>query len=103
MVERRKHKRESIRLAVDLEANGKRLMLYTRDISIGGVFLKANGQPPPPVGAVVKLIFSATPSAEEPYTLKARVQRSNDSGIALTFVDFGLDDLGFIEGMLGRV
>ena len=100
MTEKRKHRRSSIQLDIELVyPDGGSSRVKTRDLSIGGLFVEAIGNQPPKVGTLLTVNFSA-PHQSGTYSLKARVQRLTLNGIAMTFIDFGLDDLRFIETIL---
>lgn len=71
----------------------------TRDISISGVFVELTGKAPA-LGALLTLTFFPTSHHPETYSMRARVQRLSSVGIAMTFVEFSLDDLSFIEKLI---
>jgi hypothetical protein len=101
LTEKRKHRRSSIQLDVELVySEGGSSRVKTRDLSIGGLFVDAIGNQPPKVGTPLTVTFLSTPHQSGTYSLKARVQRLTLNGIAMTFIDFGLDDLRFIETIL---
>ena len=101
MTEKRKHRRSSIQLDVELVyPGGGSSKVRTRDLSIGGLFVGALGNQPPKVGAPLTVTFLSTPHPSGTYSLKARVQRLTLNGIAMTFIDFGLEDLRFVETIL---
>ena len=101
MTEKRKHRRSSIQLDVELVyPEGECSRVKTRDLSIGGLFVEAIGNQPPKVGALLTVTFLSAPHRSGTYSLKARVQRLTLNGIAMTFIDFGLDDLRFVETIL---
>ena len=101
MIEKRKHRRSSIQLDVELVyPGGRSSRVRTRDLSIGGLFVEAIGNQPPKIGALLTVTFLSVPHQGGAYSLKARVQRLSRNGIAMTFIDFGLDDLRFIDTIL---
>lgn len=101
MTEKRKHRRSSIQLDVELVyPEGGSSRVKTRDLSIGGLFVEAIGNQPPKLGTPLIVTFLSAPHQSGTYSLKARVQRLTLNGIAMTFIDFGLDDLRFIETIL---
>jgi hypothetical protein len=101
LTEKRKHKRSSIQLDVELVyPEGGSSRVKTCDLSIGGLFVEAIGNPPPKVGTPLTVTFLSIPHQSGTYSLKARVQRLTHNGIAMTFIDFDLDDLRFIETTL---
>ena len=101
MTEKRKHRRSSIRLDVELVyPEGGKNRAKTRDLSIEGLFVEAMGDQSPELGALVTITFLSIPHQSGTYSIRARVQRLTDNGIAMTFIDFGLDDLRFIETLL---
>ena len=101
MTEKRKHRRSSIQLDVELVyPGGGSSKVRTRDLSIGGLFVDAIGNQPPKVGTPLTVTFLSAPHQSGTYSLKARVQRLTLNGIAMTFIDFGLEDLRFVETIL---
>ena len=101
MTEKRKHRRSNIQLDVELVyPEGECSRVKTRDLSIGGFFVEAIGNQPPKVGTPLTVTFLSAPHQGGTYSLKARVRRLTHNGIAMTFIDFGLDDLRFIETLL---
>ncbi len=101
MAEKRKHRRSNIHLDVELVyPEGGSSRVKTRDISIGGFFVEAHDDRSPKVGTPLTVTFLSAPHQSGTYTLKVRVQRLTHNGIAMTFIDFGLDDLRFIETIL---
>jgi hypothetical protein len=101
LTEKRRHRRRSIQLDVELVyPEGGSSRVRTRDLSVGGLFVEAIGNQPPKVGTLLTVIFLSAPHQSGTYSLKARVQRLTDNGIAMTFIEFGLDDLRFIETIL---
>lgn len=101
MTEKREHRRSSIQLDVELVSpEGGRSRVKTRDLSIGGIFVEAIDNQSPKVGTPLTVTFLSVPYRGGTYPLKARVQRLTQNGIAMTFIDFGLDDLRFIETIL---
>ena len=101
MTEKRKHRRSSIQLDIELVyPDGGSSRVKTRDLSIGGLFVEAIGNQPPKLGTLLTVTFLSAPHQSGTYSLKASVQRLSLNGIAMTFIDFGLDDLRFIETIL---
>lgn len=101
MTEKRKYRRSSIQLDVELVyPEGGSSRVKTRDLSIGGLFVEAIGNQPPQVGTLLTVTFLSALHQSGAYSLKARVQRLTLNGIAMTFIDFGLDDLRFVETIL---
>ena len=100
-MEKRKHGRSSIRLEVELVyPGGGSSRVKLRDLSIEGLFVETMGGKPLEIGALLTIIFLSRPHQNGTYSIKARVQRLTGNGIAMTFIDFGLDDLRFIETLL---
>jgi hypothetical protein len=62
---------------------------HTRDISDSGVFVELTNKPHLPVGAHLKLQMLDSALPEIVFNMK--VERTNDEGIALSFVDYELD------------
>jgi hypothetical protein len=96
IVEQRKQQRTRAGLIVDITYPGGVLEgLKTRNISLGGVFVEAAGDPPP-VGEQVEIRFRLqSQNAVRP--LQARVVRSHDDGFALLFRNFALDDFEYLQ------
>ena len=100
-MEKRKHRRSSIQLDVELAyADGRSSQVKLRDLSIEGLFVEIMGQQPPAIGTRMKITFLSSPHPSGTYSINVRVQRLTDNGIAMTFTDFGLEDLMFIETLL---
>jgi hypothetical protein len=101
LTENRRHPRSLIRLGVELVFPGGRTeRATTRDLSIGGFFVESKGRELPSVGTPLTVTFLSTPRHSDPYSMRARVQRLTPDGLAMTFIDFSLNDLQFIEGLL---
>jgi len=101
LTEKRRHRRSNIQLDVELVyPEGGSSRVKTRDLSISGLFVEAIGNQPPKLGTLLTVTFLSAPHQSGTYSLKARVQRLTDNGIAMTFIEFGLDDLRFIETIL---
>ena len=101
MVERRKHKRSSIRAPIEMTSeDGRVVMMTSRDISIGGLFLVKNEDEIPAVGSRVSIKFVSTPGVKR--VLQGKIQRLTENGVVVTFVDFDLDDLQLINRLLGH-
>lgn len=101
MIEKRKHRRSSIRLDVELVyPGGGRSRVKIRDLSIEGLFVEVVGDKSPEIGSLLTIIFLSIPRQSGTYSIKARVQRLTDNGMAITFINFGLADLRFIETIL---
>lgn len=101
MTEKRQHRRSRVQLDVELAyPGGGSRRFKTRDLSIGGVFVEATGNESPKVGTILTITFLSIPHEGETNSVKARVQRQNHNGIAMTFIDFGLDDLRLIDSIL---
>ncbi len=89
MTEKRRHKRSSIQLDVELVyPEGGSSRVKTRDLSIGGLFVEAMGNQPPKVGTSLTVSFLSVPHHSGTYSLKARGPRLTLNGIAMTFIDF---------------
>lgn len=101
MTEKRQHRRSRVQLEVELTyPGGGSRRFKTRDLSIGGVFMEVTGNEPPKVGTNLTITFLSIPHEGGTNSIKARVQRLTPNGIAMTFIDFGLDDLRFIDSIL---
>lgn len=101
MTEKRRYRRSNIQLDIELiYPDGGSSRVKTRDLSIGGLFVEATGNQPPKLGTLLTVSFLSAPHQGGTYSLQARVQRLSLNGIAMTFIDFDLDDLRFIETIL---
>ena len=100
-MEKRKHPRSQVSLNVELAFPGGRTRnATTRDLSIGGFFVESKENESPSIGTPLSVTFLTTPHHADPYSIRARVQRLTPKGFAMTFIDFSLDDLRFIEKLL---
>ena len=87
--ERRQHHRIQVPLEVELthESIGT-VMLKTRDLSDGGVFLVMKDQPIPPEGSLVKVrLKGAFDGGELPPATTMKVVRLEGLGVGLEFID----------------
>jgi hypothetical protein len=101
LTENRRHPRSQVRLDVELAFPGGRTeKAMTRDLSVGGFFVELKRHELSSIGTPLTVTFLSSPHHSEPYTLHARVQRQTPDGIAMTFIDFSLDNLQFIEALL---
>lgn len=104
MVEKRKHRRNSVQLDVELVyPGGGNSRVKTRDLSIGGLFVDAPDTEPLKEGTSLTVIFLSDSPHGMTYSIKAKVQRLTRNGIAMTFIDFGLEDLRFIDSILSNL
>ena len=100
-MEKRKHKRSHIQLEIELVyPDGERSRLKTSDLSIGGFYVEATGNKLPELGTFLMTTFLSVSHKTGTHTIKARVQRLTHNGIAMTFVDFSLEDLQFLDAIL---
>jgi len=103
-MEKRKHRRNRVHLDVDLVyPGGEKIRVKTRDLSIGGLFVEATDIEPLKEGDPLTIIFLSIPPQGITYSIKAKVQRLTQNGIAVTFIDFGLEDLQFIDSILSSL
>lgn len=103
MTEKRIHGRNPIQLDVELVCSGDRKIRgKTRDISLGGLFIEAVGQELPAMGAPISVTFPLPPHQGGSRSLKGRVRRLTHDGIAVIFIDFGLDEMQFLDTLLSR-
>jgi hypothetical protein len=82
----RKHPRYRMFASVELRAGEETLILPAHNISLGGVYLTADGHDLSgfSVGLeVAVLMFDVLDSAKKPLTLQARVVRQDPAGMAL--------------------
>ncbi|MCR4301267.1 MAG: PilZ domain-containing protein [Sulfuricaulis sp.] len=100
MTEKRQHSRSLVRLEVELAySGGGTRRAETRDLGIGGLFVELTGEPLA-MGTPLTITFLSTAHHPGPYSMRARVQRQTPDGLAMTFIEFSLDDLRFIEALL---
>jgi hypothetical protein len=88
--DKRRHERVPVTVEVELvdPAIGK-LVVNTKDLSDGGLFLRLGPKPWPGVGSTVTVRLNQLLGGAEPPLLKARVVRETDEGVGLEFL---LDD-----------
>lgn len=89
--EKRRFERYPISLEVELSypslpGMGK-LVLQTKDMSDGGVFLFCSGEARPAIGTELLLKLTGTLNGEAPPTVKVKVARITDEGVGLQFLD----------------
>jgi hypothetical protein len=85
--ERRRHPRRPASLTARLLRDDEELgRLSTRDLSLGGVYLRRGNGPAPPMGAEVAVELESEDGSGS-RLVRARVVRVTDLGIALAFLD----------------
>jgi hypothetical protein len=91
VAEQRRHERYPIDVEVEItEPAIGRVVVVTRDMSDGGVFLRvAPGQGRPALGSEITLRVTQTLGGEEPPLVRGRVVRATDDGIGVAFLDPG--------------
>lgn len=90
MTENRKFERYAISLEVELNYPGTgKMILNTRDMSDGGVFLYMDEGARPPIGEELFLKLTGLVGGEEPPRVRVRVARITHEGIGLEFIDKG--------------
>lgn len=101
MAERRKYTREDVFLDAEVfyPATGK-LIMQVRDICMGGIYLEAENNRLPPEGAEVDVTLLVHIEGEEFHTLRSRVTRVENDGIALKFINIDVRYLSFLERVL---
>jgi hypothetical protein len=80
--------------SVELEQNGETVILPARNISLGGVYLEADGHDLGEfaVGdALDVLVFDAVNEGQRPVRLPAQVVRQDDRGMALMWASTDAD------------
>ncbi len=89
MVEnKRKHPRLTVPMQVELSyADAESVMLTTRDISDGGVFLVSPEGKFPALNTQVQIKVKASLQGEEPQSIDATVVRVSEEGVGLKFDD----------------
>ena len=87
MDENRKDPRLTIRLEVELQAEGQSASLHTRDLSNRGVYLEASERQLPAVGSIVYIKLKQGFQGDDPPLVKAEVVRADNDGIALKFLE----------------
>lgn len=94
----RQHPRRCAKLPVlMLDARDRSCSLATRNISVSGAFLEADGIPLPEAGSEVTLIFEEPNTMGRMHPIKARVQRKTSGGLAVIFIHFTLDDMDVVD------
>jgi hypothetical protein len=85
--ENRRHERVPIAVEVEMvdPAIGK-LIVNTKDISDGGLFLRLAHKPWPQVGSVVTVRVNEQLGGEDPPLLRARVVRETHDGVGVEFI-----------------
>ncbi len=100
-MEKRQQTRREIAVEVDMTCDGARTPgLKTRNLSLSGVLLEPGDYALPAPGAIVDLNFHAPAAQNGGRLLRARVVRASSQGLGLLFRDFGLEDFGFIQGLI---
>ena len=72
--------------SVELQADGETIVLPARNISLGGVFLSADGHElgSLALGSILEvMVFDALDESHRPVRLRAEVLRLEDDGVAL--------------------
>lgn len=88
MQENRKFERFILSVEVEMTYSGTgKMILNTRDISTGGVFLHMQGKSMPPLGSELLLKLTGMVAGEEPSTVRVKVVRVTSEGIGLEFLD----------------
>ena len=88
MQENRQFERFTLSVEVEMTYSGTgKMILNTRDISTGGVFLHIQGKSIPPIGSELLLKLTGMVAGEEPSTVRVKVVRVTDDGIGLEFLD----------------
>ncbi|BCA81081.1 PilZ domain-containing protein [Desulfuromonas sp. AOP6] len=83
MSERRNHERFDVSIDIKvMEEDGRTAIGVTQNFSDGGALVRVDLEPPPAVGAIMKLQIHDPGSAFERPVLKARVIRVSSEGIA---------------------
>jgi hypothetical protein len=86
--EHRRFERYAIALEVELSFPGTgKMILNTKDMSDGGVFLHMSGKTMPPLGMELVLKLTGMVGGEEPPRVRVRVVRVTEEGIGLEFLD----------------
>jgi hypothetical protein len=88
MQENRQFERFTLSVEVEMTYSGSgKMLLNTRDVSTGGVFLHMQGPCVPPLGSELMLKLTGLVAGEEPSTVRVRVVRVTSDGIGLEFLD----------------
>jgi hypothetical protein len=88
MQDNRKFERFTLSVEVELTYSGTgKMILNTKDVSTGGVFLQMQGKPIPPLGSELLIKLAGLVGGEEPSTVRVKVVRVTDEGIGLEFLD----------------
>jgi hypothetical protein len=91
VADQRRHERYPIDVEVEItEPAIGRVVVVTRDMSDGGVFLRlAPDQARPALGAEITLRLNHSLDGEEPPLVRGRVVRATDDGIGVAFLAAG--------------
>jgi c-di-GMP-binding flagellar brake protein YcgR len=85
--DRRRAPRREVDVEAILNCEGfEPVLLRTRDLSSGGVFLRRGDGRLPPLGTEVFVEIAPLEGQDEPMVMQARVVRVTADGIALAFV-----------------
>ena len=86
--ERRIHERIDIELEAELHIPDREqpLIVHTRDISIGGVFIVLEADQLPPMGTIVKVKLKTNIKFDPP-ALDMKVVHTRSEGIGLMYID----------------
>lgn len=88
MQENRQFERFTLSVEVEMTYSGTgKIILNSRDISTGGVFLHMQGASVPPLGSELMLKLNGLVAGEEPSSVRVRVVRVTSDGIGLEFLD----------------
>jgi hypothetical protein len=97
MSERRKHKRNRVKIAIGMQADSSAAVPVTmNDVSWGGAFI--NTSQAPRVDSVVQIVVTRDDQA--PLSLPARVCWTDDDGIGVAWGTLGERERSFIHSIL---
>lgn len=87
--------RAEIALEVEMVISGSPSTRHiTRNVGLGGVLIDSGSEPLPEAGTEVALNFPGL------HTIRAKVLRANDQGIALLFGELRFDDASSLKKLL---
>jgi hypothetical protein len=88
-----KHERNHFRIGVTIDVevefpSGEKMLMQTKNLSEGGVFLEADGILMPPIGTVIYVKVSQQHAdGEEPARVKAQIVHSTELGVGIQFIE----------------
>jgi len=101
MAERRKYRREDVFLDAEIScADSGKSIMQVRDICMGGIYLEADDRDLPAMGTEVDVTLLVHIEGEDFHTIRSRVTRVDNDGVALKFINIDVRYLSFLERVL---